>query len=65
MHQRAFQRLLLHVGDAKRIAIVGGALFPRTALVLKEVAPQADVTVIDSNERHIQIAHQFLNGTVR
>ena len=65
MHQRAFQRLLPRVPDAKQIAVVGGALFPRTALLLKEIASAASVTVIDSNEGHIEIAHQFVNGSVR
>ena len=62
-HQRAFHRLLPR--DARQIAIVGGALFPRTALLLKDIAPTADLTVIDSNGAHLEIAHQFLNGSVR
>ena len=65
VHRRAFQRLLQNVPDARQIGVVGGALFPRTALLLKEVAPATTVTVIDSNEKHIQIAHTFLNGSVR
>jgi hypothetical protein len=64
-HQRAFQHLLARIPEPKQIAIVGGALFPRTALLLKEIAPAADLTVIDSNQAHIGIAHQFLNGSVR
>jgi hypothetical protein len=64
-HRRAFQRLLGNVPDARQIAVVGGALFPRTALLLKEIAPSVAVTVIDSNEGHIDIAHRFLNGSVR
>lgn len=64
-HRRAFQRLLANVPDARQIAVVGGALFPRTALLLKEIAPSVAVTVIDSNEKHIDIAHGFLNGSVR
>jgi len=65
VHRRAFQRLLKKVPDARQIGVVGGALFPRTALLLKEVAPSTTVTVIDSNEKHIEIAHTFLNGSVR
>ena len=65
VHRRAFQRLLKNVPDARQIAVVGGALFPRTALLLKEVVPAMTVTVIDSNEKHIEIAHTFLNGSVR
>ena len=64
-HRRAFQRLLQNVPDVRQIAVVGGALFPRTALLLKEIVPSAFVTVIDSNEKHIDIAHGFLNGSVR
>ena len=65
VHRRAFQRLLRNVPDARHIAVVGGALFPRTALLLKEIVPATTITVIDSNEKHIEIAHTFLNGSVR
>lgn len=65
VHRRAFERLLRHVPDASRIGVVGGALFPRTALLLKEIAPASEVVVIDSNEQHLHIAHSFLNGSVR
>ncbi len=64
-HRRAFQRLLKNVPNPRQIGVVGGALFPRTALLLKEVAPTTAITVIDSNEKHIEIAHTFLNGSVR
>ena len=65
VHRRAFQRLLRNVPEAQKIGVVGGALFPRTALLLKEVVPGTTVTVIDSNKKHIEIAHTFLNGSVR
>ena len=65
VHRRAFERLLRNVPEARQIGVVGGALFPRTALLLKEVVPGTTVTVIDSNEKHIEIAHTFLNGSVR
>jgi hypothetical protein len=64
-HRRAFQRLLAKVPDARQIGVVGGALFPRTALLLKEVVPATTITVIDSNAKHIEVAHTFLNGSVR
>ena len=64
-HRRAFDQLLKSVPDPRQIAVVGGALFPRTALLLKEVVPGTTITVIDSNEKHIEIAHTFLNGSVR
>ena len=65
VHRRAFERLLANVPDARQIGVVGGALFPRTALLLKEVVPATTITVIDSNEKHIEVAHTFLNGSVR
>lgn len=64
LHRTAFERLLQKVSQARHFAVVGGALFPRTALLLREIAPAARVRIIDSNERHIQIARQFLNGAV-
>ena len=39
-----------------RVAVVGGGLFPRTALVLRRAAPAADVTIVDSTREHLEIA---------
>jgi hypothetical protein len=48
-----------------RIANVGGGLFPRTAQVLRELAPGAEIVVIDANRRHVDAAQRLLGDTVR
>jgi hypothetical protein len=64
LHERAFRNLLTRVPHVTRIGVVGGALFPRTALLLQRLTPQARIVVIDCNPQHIEQAHKFLNGSV-
>jgi hypothetical protein len=64
VHERAFGKLLRNAPPVRSIGIVGGALFPRTALVLQRLTPQARIVIIDRNPRHIEMAHAFLNGSV-
>jgi hypothetical protein len=44
-----------------RVTIVGGGLFPRTALAIRELFPQARILVIELNADHIAIARQFVD----
>lgn len=64
-HTRAFGRILEQAPDVKRVTIVGGGLFPRTALVLRRLLPSADITVIDRSARNIHNARRMLDDTVR
>ena len=64
LHRPAFQRLLGQFPRPRKVAVVGGALFPRTALLLKEIEPAARLVIVDSSEKHIEVAHTFLNGSV-
>ncbi len=59
-HERAFAKLLRHLPDLRRIGIIGGGLFPRTALVLRRLLPDAELTIIDANADHLAIAQQML-----
>ena len=68
VHERAFRRLLPEIGPAQRITIVGGGLFPRTALVLARVVPDAAVTIVDLSAANLEAARPFLapaSGEVR
>jgi hypothetical protein len=47
------------------VLIVGGALFPRTALALLDLLPAAAITVIDCNADHIRLAIPFVGGRIR
>src|SRR5262249_45302392 len=48
-HERAFRKLLPHLGTVRRVAIVGGGLWPRTAIILHRLLPAARLIVIDMN----------------
>jgi hypothetical protein len=65
LHERAFRKLLGRFPAPRRIAVVGGGLFPRTALVLGRVVPEASLTIIDANADHIVEAKRFLNGSAK
>jgi hypothetical protein len=64
-HERAFRRLLPLAGDVTRVTIVGGGLFPRTALVLRKLLPHAELTIVDGCADHIEIARPILGEGVR
>jgi hypothetical protein len=64
VHLNAFRALLPELPALRRIAIVGGGLFPRTALVVRELAPHADIVVIDASRKHLDTARGVLGESV-
>ena len=60
-HARAFRSLLASIPPARQVAIVGGGLFPRTALVLRELLPDAHITIVDGNRENLERARGFLH----
>ena len=63
-HERAFRTLLRTLPEIRRVTIVGGGLFPRTALVLLRVLPAASLTIVDASARNLDIARSFLNDAI-
>jgi hypothetical protein len=63
-HERALRRLLPAPGSIGRVTIVGGGLFPRTALILRRVLPNASLTVVEEKAAHIEVARRFLDERV-
>jgi fatty acid desaturase len=63
-HERALRALLTRIQPVERVTIVGGGLFPRTALILQKVLPDAALTIVDKKAEHLEIARGFLNGRV-
>lgn len=63
-HRRALAPLLRDLPDGAVIAIVGGGLFPRTALILRELRPSARLVIIDADGRHLAIARARLGEAV-
>lgn len=59
-HRHAFRGVLDSVPQVERVAIVGGGLFPRTALILEELLPAAHVTIIDASSGNLDRARTLL-----
>jgi hypothetical protein len=59
-HEQAFRRLLPSLGDVRRVTIVGGGLFPRTALILERLLPGAALVIVDGNAENLATARRFL-----
>jgi hypothetical protein len=64
-HERALRRLLPEMGAVRSVEIVGGGMFPRTALLSEKLIPEAAVTIIDGNPRSIESAKAFLTDRTR
>jgi hypothetical protein len=64
-HLRAFERLLPHVPPVENVTIVGGALFPRTALIIQKLAPDAGITIVDHSGGNIMRARGMINHGTR
>jgi hypothetical protein len=63
-HRRAFRAFLPQLQGVRRATIVGGGLFPRTALILRELLPAAHLTIVDSNPRNLDTARAMLGGNI-
>jgi hypothetical protein len=59
-HRRACRRLLREVPHVASVAIVGGGLFPRTALILRELLPDARLVIIDADAANLETARSML-----
>jgi hypothetical protein len=63
-HERAFGKIVPNLTGIERVTIVGGGLFPRTALILQRLLPDASLTIVDKNRHHLEIARGFLSDGV-
>ena len=59
-HARAFRGIAGALPRVERVAIVGGGLFPRTALVVKALWPGARITIIDGDGANLDRARALL-----
>jgi hypothetical protein len=66
-HGRAWTRLLSRAGidpaSIHTVTIIGGGLFPRTALILSQLLPRARLTIVEAVPAHVARARHFLAGT--
>ncbi len=58
-HARAF-RSVLDGRTPRHVLVVGGGLFPRSLLVLRQVLPGAAITVMDTSAEHLATARAHL-----
>jgi hypothetical protein len=62
VHHNAFKRLLKGK-RFERILVVGGGIYPRTAIVLKRMCPYAQVTIQDMSRESLKVAEAYLKRT--
>jgi hypothetical protein len=63
-HERALKTMVSKMPPPQRVTIVGGGLFPRTALILRKLLPEASLTIVERQADHIEIARRFLDARV-
>ncbi len=60
-HRQAFRAILPELPPQLRsVAIVGGGLFPRTALILRELLPDARIAIVDASRANLDTARGFI-----
>ncbi len=66
-HERAFRALIAELPPGhgtSRVGIVGGGLFPRTAIILRRLQPRWSLTLIDLSAENLDVARRFVAGDV-
>ena len=63
-HERAFRQVLADAGPIRDVLVVGGGLFPRTALVLRRLLPASSITIVDENAAHLALARRWLDPSI-
>jgi len=63
-HERALMSLLGELPAVRRVVIVGGGMYPRTAILLQRLLPAAELVIVDASAEHIAAAKPFLMGGV-
>ena len=43
---------------------MGGGMYPRTALLLRRLLPNASIRIIDANAEHLETAKSFLDDSI-
>lgn len=63
-HESALRVLLARQHNIRSVAIIGAGLFPRTAILLRRLLPQARLTLIDRSVANLERARPFLGDKV-
>jgi hypothetical protein len=63
-HERALRKHLAVFRSVRTVHIVGGGMFPRTALLLQRLLPEAEITIVDASLHNLETARRFLDGRI-
>lgn len=63
-HAAAIERALTGLPEIKTVVIIGGGLFPRTAIIMRRLLPEASITIVDRNPEHLETARRWLGTRV-
>ncbi|HSB11479.1 MAG TPA: fatty acid desaturase [Blastocatellia bacterium] len=63
-HERALRRLSIDTQCVETVGIVGGGLFPRSAIILRRLLPSARLTIVDMNAGNIAVARAFIDNEI-
>ena len=63
-HERAFSKLLSEFSNVSSVRVIGGGMFPRSAILLRSLLPEAAITIVDASAAHLDMAAAFLDGSV-
>jgi hypothetical protein len=64
-HLKALQGLLKDMPVPETIVIVGGGMYPRTAILMRRLFPGAHIRIVDSNLDHLEMAQAFVDSGIR
>ena len=64
-HERALRKHLAEIRAVRTVKIVGGGLFPCTAILLRQLLPDSDITIVDASRENLETCKAFLDGDVR
>jgi hypothetical protein len=64
VHRQALEKLLPTMSCPRRAVIVGGGLFPRTALALRDLLPETELVLVDARQDRLDRARGWLGQRV-
>jgi hypothetical protein len=63
-HQRALHKLFTRLPAVRSVTIVGGGMYPRTAILLRRLLPDAYIRIVDASAEHLEAAKRFLDTSI-
>jgi hypothetical protein len=63
-HERALRKLSTKFPAVRSVTIVGGGMYPRTAILLRRLLPDAYIRIVDASEEHLEAAKPFLDASI-